>query len=210
MGYVATGYIQANYLYRLVGDSELMAITCGHFGTPGAATPTPDEIALDLSNRHLNALTFDERSVNYVFEGTDIYWRPSAATLLFGSNRVSSAGTRAAASMTQNVAMLATKVTAGASRRRQGRFFFPPAYVAEADVDQLGNISAARILDVQAMLTSWHDGLTSLIPPPASPNVFDSYPPVVLRPDAAAGAPTTVSSFRLESIVATQRRRLRR
>lgn len=208
MAYVPPGYIQAAYRYALDVDPEPMVITCGHSIDQPALGATGDDFATDLSTQHLNSLVFNERGIAWTYLGVELQWRPAGGgDLLYGEAVASSVGTRNADPLPANCAMLVRKASATAARKKQGRFFFPMAYLSEVDVARNGVIAAARQITVQTMLDGWFNSVQTI---GGGGIGAVGYPPVVLRKDAVSGPPTLVSSFALEPLIATQRRRLRR
>lgn len=107
-------------------------------------------------------------------------------------------GSRAGQAITPNVAMLIRKVTASGGRRNRGRIFTPPTYVLESEVDIAGLINATP----RGVLgTMWNGVRTDM--------ATAGFPWVIFH-GAAPFTPTPVTNLVTDSIVATQRRRLRK
>jgi hypothetical protein len=119
-------------------------------------------------------------------------WREAAG--IVRSNSVNVAGGNGGAAMTPQVAYLARKSTALAGRKNRGRMYLPG--VTETEVDGAGLVSAAFQGDMNtafaALITSW---------------AGNDLTPVILH--NSLEAPTAIDQLTLESVVATQRRRLR-
>jgi hypothetical protein len=94
------------------------------------------------------------------------------------------------------VAFLVKKITAGGGRQSRGRMFLP--LVAEAQTDSGGVLNSVTQAAMQTALDEWLADL-------ALRNV-----PMVLLHNAVEVLPTPVTSLRLDTRVATQRRRLRK
>lgn len=108
------------------------------------------------------------------------------------------AGTGAAGAMPPNCAVLIRKFTAAGGRRNRGRMFVPPVHPAETNVSPSGTIAGAQLTNLQ---TWWGNVLTQM-------GVAGL--PVVLFHSEVPFTPTPVTSFVVQSVIATQRRRMRR
>jgi hypothetical protein len=112
-----------------------------------------------------------------------------------------------------NLCFLIRKQTALGGRRGRGRMFLPG--VAEADVDQAGNVSEARQTGLNASFGTFHAALVTLDSPmvllhdPATVWALEDGQPVRV-PVGVAPAPTVVTSLSAQAVAATQRRRMRR
>lgn len=119
-------------------------------------------------------------------------WRAAAGVVR--SNSVNVAGGNGGAAMTPQVCYLVRKTTELAGRSNRGRMYLPG--VTEVEVDPSGLVSPAISGDLTAALAAWvadmatHDAI-----------------PVLLH--NSLEAPTEISSLQVETVVATQRRRLR-
>lgn len=106
-------------------------------------------------------------------------------------------GTTALSTVPPNVAFLMRKNTARGGRRGRGRCFLPPIWISEANVGVEGIISSASLTPVNVL---WSAVLTAL--------ATASIPAVLLHDDGST--PDVITSWFIDSVVATQRRRLRR
>ncbi len=108
--------------------------------------------------------------------------------------------------------MLIHKRTGMAGRRGRGRFFFPPSQLDEADISPAGFLSPAYVLSIDTNLLQAY-AIIDAYSPSAGPVLLHGEPwvegsdPPVFSP---APDPTAITSFTLDTRVATQRRRLRR
>lgn len=157
----------------------------------------PDEAAAALSN---------------LFGGSDIMplldndLKLSATLVKYGPNatgpsaEISSAfsGDGGSQGMTPNQAWLIRKNTSDGGHAGRGRMFLPGLPVS--DFDNHGAIFSASLATLQEAASSFLDDLQGA-----------GYVPVVLHgPDAPLSTPSTITSFVVDSRIATQRRRLRR
>jgi hypothetical protein len=99
----------------------------------------------------------------------------------------------------QNVSFLAKKATAFAGKAFRGRMYLP--CVVEGIVDNNGIVGASTITAMNLRLTNLLSNLASALAFPA---------PMVLLHSNPLIDPTTVTSLTMDTMVATQRRRLRR
>jgi hypothetical protein len=99
-----------------------------------------------------------------------------------------------------NVALLVAKRTERGGRRGRGRLFLP-WYIPETDIAEDGTIQSSSLVGIQAALNTWLTQLAS-----------GSTPMVVLhRPGLTTpGVPNIVTALPVQTLVATQRRRLGR
>jgi hypothetical protein len=79
----------------------------------------------------------------------------------------------------------------------KGRCFLPPIWIAENNLDEYGAWSGTNITTVQAF---WSSALTALL--------GSDCPPVLLHSDGST--PDPITSWTLQGVAATQRRRMRR
>nr|CRY96696.1 hypothetical protein [uncultured prokaryote] len=112
------------------------------------------------------------------------------------------AGTSTAPMLPQNCAALYDKGTALAGRRGRGRMFVPNI-LKETTVSDVGVMTPASRTDLQVQATAFLNELNNGDPFPATP--------MVLLHNEGPGVPppTPVTSFTVQAVISTQRRRLR-
>ena len=106
-------------------------------------------------------------------------------------------GAKAAQPTIPNAAPIVQKRTAIAARWARGRMFLPPFYVGEGNIDGFGVIDSTNLAFLQ---TAANNFMTDIL---TSNNT-----PVILHSDASHD-PTPITSLVVQSVVGTQRRRLR-
>ena len=141
-----------------------------------------------------------EMAVSVYLERVRITARNGAVYTQGDSTQSEVQGGRADPSAPPNVTYLVQKRSAAPGRSGIGRMYLPG--VIEGDVDSGGFLSGTQLTTMQTVLDNLFSDLAPLTPVllhrnPAAPNDYDFAPP------------TTITSFNLESLVATQRRRLR-
>lgn len=108
------------------------------------------------------------------------------------------AGSATLAPVPINCAVLINKVTAAGGRRNRGRIFYPPVFPNEGDISALGIIQSS---DVTALQTKFANFLAEL-------DTVQIHP--VLFHQSGAQTPTPIVDLRVQPMLATQRRRMRR
>lgn len=120
-----------------------------------------------------------------------------------GTDTFGSSGT--ASKVPSNVALLVKKATNRGGRRGRGRMYVP-WIVDEAQCDDVGQLAGAYRTSLQAAFTNFLTDLAAAAP--TGPNA----PMYLLHSSGGSttpGAPNEVTSLTVDSLVATQRRRLR-
>lgn len=112
------------------------------------------------------------------------------------------AGTSTAEMLPQNCAALYDKGTALAGRRGRGRMFVPNI-LKESTVSDVGVMTSGARTDLQVQATAFLEDL-------ASDSLGVATPMVLLHNEGVAvPPPTLVTSFTVQAVISTQRRRLR-
>jgi len=104
-------------------------------------------------------------------------------------------GTKSAAMLPWNCAVLMQKNTARGGRMGKGRCFLPPVFVSDTNTDDQGTLDATQMGLLQGY---WSSLLTALN--------AGSTPAVLLHSDGST--PDPITSVTIKPIIATQRRRL--
>lgn len=110
---------------------------------------------------------------------------------------VDSVGAASATVVTPNVAVLVRKVTSLGGATNRGRFYLPAWKLTEANVDNAGIIATTALNSIQSQLTAWLAAL-----------VTAGLDMVLLHTDPLE-TPTPVTGLSIQSVIATQRRRVR-
>lgn len=183
--HIPADYYQVSFVMSVPNNQEAIC-TCGWLY--GGSTFEAD--AALLSQYWMQALG-GELS-NYVGH-RKTFFAVEEGTVLEVSE--STSGSKTGDPLPANCAWLITKVTTAPGRKNKGRFFLPMPI--ESNVDQAGGISSGIVSDMQ-------DALDSFLAAAATADWI----PVILHNSSDPG-PTPISSFRAETKIATQRRRLR-
>lgn len=187
-----TGYLIAAFQFTVSGDAEDVLTTCG-FSVE------------DLSEDATDAATMLAAAFNAVFTPTEINtgWAFKGVRVAMGHDGgpgpiaevvATTTGSRAGGSLPQNCAGLLRKASAVGGRANRGRMYLPPCFFREGDVDNVGVIAEPFRSDVS---NGWS-------------SVLFTFHPVILHDETSPTTlPTEMTSVSLDSVIATQRRRLR-
>jgi hypothetical protein len=201
---IPDGYGIASLVMRLTGRPNPFVITYGFDHTALTAT-TPDAMAGIIGTAWSTTGRFmhvTNTNNFYTFEKVHILMNRGGAKLE-GNAPINLVGTNAGGSPAPpNVSIIVRKRTALAGRQFRGRMFFPPAFMAEASLDQSGVWASAALPGQQTQMNTTFTALNTA-----------QLPMVLLHRQPKAPLtlpnPTVVSSLEIESVCATQRRRLR-
>jgi len=106
-------------------------------------------------------------------------------------------GTGVWAPQSGNAPILVAKITPNAGPRYRGRMFAPSGLVDEGDINSSGHILTGTVTALQTRFTAAYNSLVS-----------NSVPPLLLHGPTLA--PTAITEFRVNNLVGTMRRRIRR
>lgn len=107
-------------------------------------------------------------------------------------------GSAAGLGLVPNTALLIKKNTASGGRRNRGRMYVPPVWPPETKVDGNGVIDSGEVTTLQNQYNSAFADL-----------VTNNCPPMLFHSEAPFTA-TAITGFTVQSLMATQRRRLRK
>jgi hypothetical protein len=118
----------------------------------------------------------------------------------------SQAGNRNAQFLPQNCCLLVDKSTNSGGRRSRGRFFVP-AITQEDSVSDVGQISGSLVTELQAAMDVFFDALAT----PLAGMAAGPIPMFLLHSNGISSVPppTLVTKLTVQSVISTQRRRLR-
>lgn len=136
-------------------------------------------------------------SNEYTFTGVDVVKAIIDSEPVMTSSYASVVGSSAINTPPANSAILVKKGTGRGGRRNRGRFFFPPMFLSEANVNPAGVLTGPGVGTLQQRLNTMLSDLA------ASERGM-----VILHNDINV-EPTTVTSLLLDLKLATQRRRMR-
>lgn len=195
---IPVGFAQCALRWRMAGDPEEMISTIG-VELDGTAE-TPEEVALAVGTLWLAAWAPASFSNQATFVGVTAYVGNDGPNPTPGESLFNTAGGSASAMLPQNCCVLVRKTTGLGGRRNRGRMYLPALHLAEGSVDNIGAIAGATVASMQSQMNNFRSGLLGS-GAVGQPVLFHSAAPIT---------PTVITSFSVQSLIATQRERLRR
>lgn len=188
------GFALVAYKWSLSGDNQDMVSTVGV--DLNANNQSLQAQADALADKFTAGFGAAEFMTGWTYKGVTLrVGQPGGGTAVAEAPR-NVAGTFNAETPPQNCSLLIKKLTAVAGRRNRGRMYLPPFCITESAVTKNGQILAQNVTDIQTNLNQW---------------LGSDFAWVLLHGDLPAPlAPTPISAFVLDNVIATQRRRLRR
>lgn len=199
---IPPGFAQAVYEFSLDGDQQPMVTTVG-VDSSGAGGNFVD-LANSLQAGFNQTFRAQIPSVYHLERVTLYVGQDGGAPTIFDSTGVRSNGGKAFPAIPQNSCWLIRKRTTLGGRRGRGRFYMPG--VAEAQVNNIGQIEAAERAAAQTAVNNWYSTFSA-------PSVGMPHLPYVLHRSEGFGVeppPTLITNFVVDAMIATQRQRLRR
>lgn len=193
---VPVAYVNITARIQLAGDLEPMSTSIGaHLIDPDTFDQADaNSIAGTMGTFVKGVMTSDYSVINVnCFAGT------SAGDVSFDSATGNGAGAIVAAPVPQNTAYLIRKSGALAGRKHRGRMFIPG--VRESVVEAVGSLTTGEQSRITALVDAFFFTRTTSA-------VYDSFE--ILHSYGDATIPTPITAMRIDPVVATQRRRLRR
>lgn len=192
---IPEGFTNCRYVFTASGVLDPMGFGLGHQGLPGV---TAEEVAgIAYSRFQARLIPTPAAMLNgWTFQGVQAT-KTVGGEPTVGEHMVPIVGTGGGTGTVLNSAILIRKNTAAGGRKNRGRMFFPPFNLEELSIAISGVLAPAFTASVQILLDDWHEDLS----------VFEA-PPWLFHSDPA-DAPTPITSFSIQSLAATQRRRMR-
>jgi hypothetical protein len=185
------GFGVATIKYQNNNSGQIFVTDLGFTDDP---TATAASQATAISSAWLGSFTAATSLNSYSFIGVAVLIN-RGGTYLSGQHIEHVAGTVNAEAVSPAIAVRVTKYTGIAGRKHRGRFYLPPAFLPEANVNTAGVIDAATQSGIQGRMNSFL----------AAINALAQGPVVLLHSDAST--PDPIADFQVRSTVGTQRRR---
>lgn len=198
---IPLGFGQWTLPFRLTGDPEEMLITCGFADDP---IVNPQVIADSITNNLFSTPSFAASTwaTVYTFGPGRVTCQRSLGPIE-GVGTVTRVGTNGAFSPTQpNTAVLCRKRTARGGRQGRGRFYVPVGLTGENNITAVGVLLETVRAQLQTDLEAWR---TAVAATNFDLQLLHGEPLVGVAPP-----PDPITAFEVDTLVATQRRRLRR
>lgn len=196
---IPPGFLLASYELRLTSFNRSAFITMGHENDSGVTDPVT--LASNLLDAMAGGSSFQARlDSNVVMASCTVRVGQDGGEPLVGQDTGTLAGSLTATTLPPNCAVLVHKRTARGGRRGRGRLFIP-WYADEGGVNEDGTLTSTILNPMQTALNGWRTAL-----------VAASLPPVLLHDTGLTtpGAPDLITSFTVDPVISTQRRRLGR
>lgn len=195
------GFGQWTLPFRLIGDLEEMVITCGF--VDGDGTDAPNDVATSITNALLSKASFAASSISNQYSmGPGRVTVNRALGTFEGTGSITRTGTASLTTLPHNCAILIRKNTARGGRRGKGRMYVPPFMVAESNITPAGVVFSTAVDTLTSEFNSWLAECSAL-----------NLQLVLLHgdsPESATPGPDPILAFTCQSVIATQRTRLRR
>lgn len=201
---IAEGFAQVSIKMRNAGDPDPWYVVFGV--DTNASTESPETLATEIfvtfaaywANRFSTA-TAIESAILRTGSGTGATVAESSLPAVNGSST--------AAKLPQNCALLVRKNTSRGGRTGRGRMFVPNV-LREGDVDDVGVLQSSFRTELQNTASGWLQSMAG----GGDAAQTTPTPMVLLHNVGAPGGtvPTPVTSLTVDSVISTQRRRLRR
>lgn len=200
--YVPDGFGIARFRYSLSGDPEEMNITMGFEAPAGSVDEMAEE--LDTLFRFTDSLmdATTRLFTGWSYLGCNVSYKTGGAWV-FGEANTTVNGTSVGETPTVNVAVLVKKRTGLGGRWNRGRLYMPPYMIAESQLSKLGIIDSGETDDLNDRWEVFRSEVADALN--IEQLVLLHYP----RAADATPDPTPITSFLVDTLIATQRRRLR-
>jgi hypothetical protein len=191
--------IDAHYQFKCNTGVKQYSVGLTHAWPDPETKPLADTAAhtlYDLITAAGHPCAANIMSTNYHFVGVEVAVGTDSGDDL-GNYLVPLTGTDTSQPPPPNCCILVRKNTGSGGRKNRGRMFFPPHILTESSVDPSGNLTGAFLTIAQGLFNSWHTSLNTA-----------GYIPLLKHSDAEDQS-TIITSFGVQSLMATQRRRMR-
>ncbi len=188
-------YAQVTLVFTLTGDAEEMVTTFGVAPDLGFSATLIATHAVTAARAADGPFLASQILGGYTFQGARAALRTLDGMETGEDFTAPQTGTKSGNPLPSNCSELWTKRTALGGRRNKGRNYIPPVYFSEADVDPRGAITVSMTTR-QAVVTQFVTKMAEL-----------DVPLVLFHSDG--GVPTSITGLTVNSLIATQRERMR-
>lgn len=198
---IPPGFAQVSAVLRNVGDPEAWYVT---WAVDASGYGGDYEALGDLNIGAFSVGFLNSMNAATTLEGVIMRVGQDGGEPLSVYRAAGVTGSGSTAKLPQNCAMLVRKNTGRGGRTGKGRMYIPNV-LSEGEVDNVGVIAPSFLSGLQ---TGANDFLEFL----NEPEVVAPAPMVLLHNEGVPGGttPTAITSLQVDSVIATQRRRLRR
>jgi hypothetical protein len=195
-----TSFYNAHYHFELDGGVHSNSFALAAQLNAGV---DPDDLAHDLYDAFVVGYDIANMYSQWAIVGVTVEVNPGAGIVTGEWMDVSHGLGGGAETSPPNTSLIVKKLTGFASRAQRGRMYFPPFSLADDDVNDNGTIDATPLATIVTNFNAWQTQI--FIESAETDSLF------LLHEQASPGpgTPTLITSFVIEELVATQRRRLR-
>jgi hypothetical protein len=198
---IPVGYANVHFVFNLTGDPEDMVFQLGCRSSVGTTRADLELAVEEMASDWRDAFipTAASMYVGWSFFGVRGDLNSSDEGLVqFESADAGMTGTAVGETPPVNTAILVRKYTGFGGRKNRGRVFVPPWGVSEGLISKLGVLDNTFRAAHQAAWTAFRVAALG-----------HDAPPVLLHAEGSVEPPRDITSFSVQTQVATQRRRLR-
>jgi hypothetical protein len=200
---IPVGYANVALGFQVAGASRAFAVTFGIQPAGGLTNPNGMATLVDSAFQSTGAPADSPTNMlnSYTYTGVTLTWMTGTGAFP-GVHTSSVTGSAGAGGMPPNAAYLVRKVTTRGGRQGRGRMYCPPFNLSEISVDSAGFMSPSTAGGLSNQWDTFRAGL-----------VTAGVPMVLLHDTPKSGVlpvPDPVTVLSVETVVATQKRRVRR
>lgn len=193
---IPAGYAQLNMIYQVIGGVRPSEVTIGFKGNPASNAADIAVIANTLFTAVNRPGAAARMSRDWTFLGVRCMLMTESGPTV-GEQFTTVTGTGAWDALPSNLAVLIRKNTGLGGRANRGRMFVPPTGVSETGANQLGAMTAPARTQIQSDWDGWFTAMKATV---EKFYLFHN----------ETAIPSEVTGLAVQSLMATQRRRMRK
>lgn len=183
--------------WTTTGDPEEMLSTIGVITTPEVSAETTAHQVYDAATDSTSITGLAAMNAPWTFVGVTVYKRLTGDPVVGEWVQPITQTAGSSTSLPSNCALLLKKNTDRPGRMGRGRMFLPSGLIDESNVDTNGTIESSVYTTTAARVTAFYNEL-----------VANECAPALFHADGSAA--DLITSFSLDTRIATQRQRMRR
>lgn len=195
-----TSFFNASHRWSLAGSSHGFSMALAGQLNAGV---DPDQFAQDLSDAFEAGYDTANMYNQWFWRGVHVLINTGAGISAGDFDPVSSGTGGGADTSPPNCCITIQKHTGFAGVANRGRMYMPPISLADPDVDDTGIIDAGVLSTIRSNVDSWLATILTTV------TEVDAFFLLHEQVSPGPGTPTEITSFTLDNLVSTQRRRLR-
>lgn len=193
-----SGYGYHAATWDVAGSLRQVVCTMG-FANPGNQTAANINALMSTTILFQSGGLFDMGSCSDQYTWVEGYTLVNIGGVLSSAHtNYSTVGSQTSAHPTPAVSVIVRRQTARAGKAFRGHFSMPAGYIAESEVDAAGIIASTPLAALQTRATA---SFNAAVAQTLTPNILHSN---------AAVPPTPVTAFLVQSLIGTQRKRIKR